>query len=89
MASPDYIGNTGLRTWLPAIDNRHPFLPGSEMIGRLFRLFLLLAVLALIVRWLLNHRQRQTIREFVRTLAIALLLSSLLMMGLSLAGIRL
>jgi len=89
MASPDYIGNTGLRTWLPAIDNRHPFLPGSEMIGRLFRLFLLLAVLALIVRWLLNHRQRQTIREFVRTLAIALLLSSLLMLGLSLAGIRL
>ena len=59
------------------------------MIGRLFRLFLLLAVLALIVRWLLNHRQRQTIREFVRTLAIALLLSSLLMLGLSLASIRL
>lgn len=59
------------------------------MIGRLFRLFLLLAVLALIVRWLLNRQQRQTVREFVRTLAIALLLSSLLMLGLSLAGIRL
>ncbi len=89
MASPDYIGNLDLRTWLPAIDNRHPFLPGCMMIGRLFRLFLLLAVLALLLRWLLNRQQRQTIREFVRTLAIALLLSSLLMLGLSLAGIRL
>lgn len=59
------------------------------MIGRLFRLFLLLGVIYLALRWLLNRQQRQTVHEFVRALAIALIVSSLLMLGLFLAGIRL
>ncbi|MFC3531728.1 hypothetical protein ACFOLG_05965 [Vogesella facilis] len=59
------------------------------MIGRLFRLFLLLCVIYLALRWLLNRQQRQTVHEFVRALAIALLASSLLLLGLFLAGIRL
>ncbi|MEQ6289651.1 hypothetical protein ACFPAG_03400 [Vogesella sp. GCM10023246] len=59
------------------------------MIGRLFRLLLLLGVIYLALRWLLNRQQRQTVHEFVRALAIALLASSLLLLGLFLAGIRL
>lgn len=59
------------------------------MIGRLFRLFLLFFVLFMIIRWLFNREQRQTAREFIRTLAVALLGSSLLFLVLSLLGIRL
>ena len=59
------------------------------MIGRLFRLALLCLVLVMVARWLLNHRQRATLHEFVQTLAIALLLSGVLFLGLALAGIRL
>ncbi|MBA4708023.1 protein MIGRI [Aquitalea aquatica] len=46
------------------------------MIGRLFRLVLLFAVLYAIVRWLLDRRQRASLREFISTLATALLAAS-------------
>lgn len=59
------------------------------MIGRLFRLFLLFTLLYLVVRWLLNPRQRQTVHEFVRALAIALLASAILTLILAVAGIHL
>jgi hypothetical protein len=59
------------------------------MIGRLFRLALLCLVLVMVVRWLLNRRQRASVHEFVHTLAIALLVSGVLFLGLALAGIRL
>ena len=35
------------------------------MIGRLFRLLLLFAVLYAIARWLLDRRQRASLREFI------------------------
>ena len=59
------------------------------MIGRLFRLALLCLVLVMLVRWLLNHRQRATLHEFVHTLAIALVISSVLFFALNMAGIHL
>ncbi|WP_246210961.1 protein MIGRI [Vogesella oryzae] len=89
MASRNYIGIARLRPCPAATDNRRSLLPDCMMIGRLFRLFLLLCVIYLAIRWLLNHRQRQAVHEFVRALAIALIVSSLLMLGLFLFGIRL
>ncbi|MDC7702238.1 protein MIGRI [Vogesella indigofera] len=59
------------------------------MIGRLFRLALLFVTAFLLIRWLFNREQRQTGRDFIHTLAIALLASSLLFLLLNLAGIRL
>jgi len=59
------------------------------MIGRLFRLALLCLVLVMVVRWLLNRRQRATLHEFVHTLAIALVISSALFFVLNMAGIHL
>ncbi|SCK15266.1 hypothetical protein [Vogesella sp. LIG4] len=59
------------------------------MIGRLFRLFLLLGICYLAARWLLSRQQRQHIHRFVRTLAVALLLSAALFVALAIAGIRL
>jgi|GEM_PF-3374098 len=58
------------------------------MIGRLFRLLLLFAVLYAIVRWLLDRQQRATLREFVSTLAIALLAASALFVLLYWLGFR-
>lgn len=46
------------------------------MFGRLFRLFLLAAVVYTVARWLLNRRQRQSLRAFFVTLAQALIISS-------------
>lgn len=46
------------------------------MIGRLFRLLLLFAVLYAIARWLLDRRQRASLRELITTLATALLAAS-------------
>lgn len=59
------------------------------MIGRLFRLALLFVTAFLLIRWLFSREQRQTVRDFIRTLAIALLGSSLLFLLLNLAGVRL
>lgn len=59
------------------------------MIGRLFRLALLFVTALLLIRWLFSREQRQTIRDFINSLAIALLASSLLFLLLNLAGIRL
>jgi len=59
------------------------------MIGRLLRLALLCLVLVMVVRWLFNRRQRATLHEFVHTLAIALVLSSVLFFVLNMAGIHL
>ncbi|MDC7691905.1 protein MIGRI [Vogesella indigofera] len=59
------------------------------MIGRLFRLALLFVTAFLLIRWLFSREQRQTVREFIHTLAIALLGSSLLFLLLNLAGVRL
>ncbi|GHD71234.1 hypothetical protein ACFSQE_11440 [Vogesella fluminis] len=59
------------------------------MIGRLFRLALLFVTALLLIRWLFSREQRQTIRGFINSLAIALLASSLLFLLLNLAGIRL
>lgn len=59
------------------------------MIGRLFRLALLFVTAFLLIRWLFSREQRQTVREFIHTLAIALLASSLLFLLLNLAGVRL
>lgn len=58
------------------------------MIGRLFRLFLLFTVLIMLLRWLFNREQRQTLHQFVSTLAIALLASSLLMAVLVWFGVH-
>ncbi|WP_024304255.1 hypothetical protein [Pseudogulbenkiania sp. MAI-1] len=59
------------------------------MIGRLFKFVVLCAVLYAVARWLLNRRQKETLRELIQTLAQALLISSLIFVGLYLAGFHL
>ena len=56
------------------------------MIGRLFRLALLFVTAFLLIRWLFSREQRQTVREFIHTLAIALLAIAAFGAGLWLAG---
>ena len=51
------------------------------MLGRLFKLFLLLFVAVGLLRWLLTSRQKAVLHEWVRTLALALLLTSALVVG--------
>ncbi|MBI3143723.1 MAG: hypothetical protein HYZ18_00350 [Pseudogulbenkiania sp.] len=51
------------------------------MIGRLFKFFVVCAVLYTIARWLLNRRQKETLRELFHTLAAALLTASALSLG--------
>lgn len=51
------------------------------MIGRLFKFFVVCAVLYTIARWLLNRRQKETLRELFHTLATALLIASVLSVG--------
>ena len=58
------------------------------MIGRLFRFFVLAFVVIAVVRWLLGYRGRQTLREWVVTLAQALVISALIFLGLYFFGIR-
>lgn len=48
------------------------------MSGRLFKLFVLIAVGYALARWLLGSRQRRALGEGARTLAQALLVSALL-----------
>ncbi|KZE33507.1 protein MIGRI [Crenobacter luteus] len=48
------------------------------MPGRLFKLFVLIAVGYALARWLLSSRQKAALGEGARTLAQALLLSALL-----------
>lgn len=48
------------------------------MFGRLFKFFLLATVLVLLVRMLFSRQQRHSLREWVTTLAQALLISSAL-----------
>lgn len=58
------------------------------MIGRLFKFFVVCAVLYTIARWLLNRRQKETLRELFHTLAVAFLISSLIFVALYLAGLH-
>ncbi len=58
------------------------------MIGRLFRFFVLVFIGIYVVRWLLGYRGRQTLREWVVTFAQALVISSLIFLGLYFVGIR-
>ncbi|TCP13061.1 hypothetical protein EV683_10786 [Crenobacter luteus] len=48
------------------------------MPGRLFKLFVLIAVGCALARWLLSSRQKAALHEGTKTLAQALLLSALL-----------
>ncbi|HNX72276.1 protein MIGRI [Rivihabitans pingtungensis] len=48
------------------------------MFGRLFKFFLLATVLVLLVRLLFSRQQRHGLREWITTLAQALLISSAL-----------
>ena len=70
----------------PAPDNRLSFPVEPFMFGRLFKFFVLCTVLYAVARWLLNRRQKETLRELFQTLAQALLISSLIFVGLYLAG---
>ncbi|WP_293761678.1 hypothetical protein [uncultured Aquitalea sp.] len=56
------------------------------MIGRLFRLLLLFALFYALVRWVLDRGQKRALREFISTLALALILASALFVGLFLLG---
>jgi len=58
------------------------------MLGRLFKFFVLCFVLYALVRWAFDREQRRTLREWVHTLAIALVVSSLLIVALFLIGIH-
>ena len=51
------------------------------MFGRLFKFFLLATVLVLLVRLLFSRQQRHGLREWVTTLAQALLISSALIVA--------
>jgi hypothetical protein len=61
---------------MPIIDTA--VLTGWIMFGRLFKFFLLATVLVLLVRMLFSRQQRHGLREWVTTLAQALLISSAL-----------
>jgi len=57
------------------------------MIGRLFNLVLLVALAFLLLRALLSSQQRQALHGLFKTIAFALVLSSMLLVALVLAGI--
>ncbi|MFN4236753.1 MAG: protein MIGRI [Vogesella sp.] len=59
------------------------------MIGRLLRLALLCLILVMVVRWLFNRQQRATLQDFFHTLAISLVISSVLFFVLYMAGVHL
>ena len=61
---------------MPIIDTA--VLTGWIMFGRLFKFFLLATVLVLLVRLLFSRQQRHGLREWITTLAQALLISSAL-----------
>lgn len=61
---------------MPIIDTA--VLTGWIMFGRLFKFFLLATVLVLLVRVLFSRQQRHGLREWITTLAQALLISSAL-----------
>ena len=61
---------------MPIIDTA--VLTGWIMFGRLFKFFLLATVLVLLVRMLFSRQQRHGLREWITTLAQALLISSAL-----------
>jgi hypothetical protein len=52
-----------------------------DMLGRLLKLFLLLLVAYGLVRWLFTSRQKAVLHEWVSTLALALLITSVLAAG--------
>jgi hypothetical protein len=56
------------------------------MIGRLFNLILLAALAATILRALLSPARRKELHQLFQTVAVALLLSALLLTGLVLGG---
>lgn len=56
------------------------------MIGRLFNLLLLAAVSSLVLRALLNRQQREALHQLFKTIAFALIVSSLLLATLALIG---
>jgi len=58
------------------------------MLGRLFKFFVLCFVLYALARWVFDREQRRTLREWAHTLAISLLISSLLIVLLFLLGVR-
>ena len=64
---------------MPIIDTA--VLTGWIMFGRLFKFFLLATVLVLLVRLLFSRQQRHGLREWVTTLAQALLISSALIVA--------
>lgn len=64
---------------MPIIDTA--VLTGWIMFGRLFKFFLLATVLVLLVRLLFSRQQRHGLREWITTLAQALLISSALIVA--------
>ncbi|MDN0074789.1 hypothetical protein QU481_07770 [Crenobacter sp. SG2303] len=58
------------------------------MFGRLFKFFVLCFVLYALARWVLDREQRRTLRDWAHTLAVSLLISSLLLVLLFLLGIN-
>lgn len=58
------------------------------MIGRLLRLALLFTLMFIVIRWLFSRDSRRGIHDFIKTLAIALLLSSVIFFVLRVVGIH-
>ncbi|MCW3480076.1 hypothetical protein OL229_10995 [Neisseriaceae bacterium JH1-16] len=58
------------------------------MFGRLFKFFVLCFVLYALARWVFDREQRRSLRDWAHTLAISLLISSLLIVALFLIGIH-
>ena len=61
----------------------------TAMLTRLFYFFVLSLLLYAVARFLLGHKQRKALHEFVVTLAQALLISAVIFIGLRLAGVQL
>ncbi len=59
------------------------------MIGRLLRFFLFVLQVVWLLRRLLGYEQKKTLREWITTLAQALVISSVLFFALYLFGISL